>query len=344
MKAYEPQPSRSVANRFEMTVDGAISMVAQIDPFVAWLTSAFSVALIGLVDYITGTGIWFGPIYICIVCFSTWILRARAGIAIGLACFSAGLFANGASVYPYHRTEIVLNVGMRLLAMVVVVMLIAAFRRSHDREWHSARIDHLTGAMTGAALLEQASRSASSAGVVAYLDLDGFKGINDRFGHAAGDEVLRSFAKQVSGQLGRNDLFARLGGDEFLIYLPQADASDVQSAIESLHKRLNNSVSWEGHPIGCSIGAVLVPAGCRIGESDVAEADRLMYLAKRDRSGLCFRSSGSQIEAASTARGRNFRLLIKLPRWNRQPTRSNAYCLDGCGTETNGRTPGTQTF
>jgi diguanylate cyclase (GGDEF)-like protein len=328
MTPQEPQTSRSMANRFEITIDGAINMVAQINPMLAWLISAFSTAFIGLVDYLTGTGIWFGPIYICIVFFSTWILKARGGIVIGLACFSAGVLANGASVYPYDRTEIVLNVGMRLLAMMVVVTLIAAFRRSHDREWHSARIDHLTGAMTGATLLEQASRSVSSAGVVAYLDLDGFKGINDRFGHAAGDEVLRSFAKQVSGQLSKKDLFARLGGDEFLIYLPQADVSDVQSAIESLHKRLNNSVSWEGHPIGCSIGAVLVPAGCRIGESDVAEADRLMYLAKRDGSGLCFRSSGSQVEAAPVARGRNFRLLIKLPRWNSQSARSDASCLE----------------
>jgi len=200
--------------------------------------------------------------------------------------------------------------------MTVVVTLIAAFRRSHDREWHSARIDHLTGAMTGRTLLEQAYRSVSSAGVIAYLDLDGFKAINDRFGHAAGDEVLRSFAKEVSGQLRNKDLFARLGGDEFLIYLPFADAADIQSVIESLHKRLNSSVNWEGHPVGCSIGAVLVPAGHCIGKSDIAEADRLMYLAKRAGSGLCFRGSSSQMVPCSTARGRNFRLSIKWPRWN----------------------------
>lgn len=313
---------RSMIEKIETAVDHVISAGAQINPLLAWITSVLAIVITGTCDYLTGSAVWLGPVYIIIVFSLTWILGARAGMLVGLTCFATGLCVNGASLYPYDRAAFVLNMALRLIAMTLVVMLIAAFRRSHDREWHSARMDHLTGAMTGPTLLEHAARAAARTGVLAYLDLDGFKAINDRFGHAAGDAVLRSFASQVSGQLRKTDLFARLGGDEFLIYVSLADASEAQPVVESLHTRLNQAVSWEGHRVGCSIGAVLVPAGHSITERDVAEADRLMYAAKRDGSGLRLGSISAPVERGASAHASSAGFLSAVSRWNVAPARS----------------------
>jgi len=57
-------------------------------------------------------------------------------------------------------------------------------------------------------------------GILAYVDLDGFKQINDRHGHAAGDEALQAFASGVRDLIRSDDVFARIGGDEFLLFLP----------------------------------------------------------------------------------------------------------------------------
>src|SRR5699024_9479051 len=85
---------------------------------------------------------------------------------------------------------------------------------------------------------------------VAYLDLDGFKPLNDRFGHDAGDRLLRAVAERLTAAMRPQDCVARLGGDEFAILLPDLAASeDAQRALERLMRSISAPYTLEGEPV-----------------------------------------------------------------------------------------------
>ncbi|WP_341485484.1 GGDEF domain-containing protein (plasmid) [Streptomyces sp. GD-15H] len=113
---------------------------------------------------------------------------------------------------------------------------------------------------------------------VAVIDLDGFKGVNDTFGHAAGDAVLKATGHRLHLWAGASDGTAgRLGGDEFALVM---SSDDFQTGIEQLHELLTAPVDWQGQQleVGASIGAVPTD-GLTLSEA-LAHADQAMYQAK----------------------------------------------------------------
>jgi diguanylate cyclase (GGDEF)-like protein/PAS domain S-box-containing protein len=129
------------------------------------------------------------------------------------------------------------------------------------------------------------ARSESRSFAVLYVDLDGFKQVNDALGHAAGDEVLRQVAARIRGQVRESDTVARVGGDEFTVILPGVADRHVA---EALAVKVARALGWqfelagcEGVHVGGSVGAALYPAdGTNAGEL-VAAADAAMYRAKQ---------------------------------------------------------------
>jgi len=119
-----------------------------------------------------------------------------------------------------------------------------------------------------------------------YFDLDGFKAVNDRFGHAAGDEALKAVAQRLLSQVRESDVVGRLGGDEFGVILNQADQAT------SLTKAKQIAAAIESEPVNC--GAYMTPLHVTWGVKTVdaemtaadllAGADAAMYAAKRARS------------------------------------------------------------
>jgi diguanylate cyclase (GGDEF)-like protein len=122
----------------------------------------------------------------------------------------------------------------------------------------AARTDPLTGLANVRAWEEQLSRELAASGrtrhpvAIAVLDIDGFKVINDRLGHEAGDRVLRSSAAAWQAQLRGGDLLARLGGDEFAILLPRCPADDAMRLADRLRAATQEATasigvaSWDG--------------------------------------------------------------------------------------------------
>jgi diguanylate cyclase (GGDEF)-like protein len=116
-----------------------------------------------------------------------------------------------------------------------------------------------------------------------YFDLDGFKAVNDRFGHAVGDEVLRTVAERLADQVRESDIVGRLGGDEFGVILVQADLSSA------LAKAAQLAAAVQDTPVAC--GEWLVPLKISHGvrqidpdltpEAMLAGADGAMYARKR---------------------------------------------------------------
>lgn len=154
-----------------------------------------------------------------------------------------------------------------------------------------AHHDRLTGLPNRIALehylprAQQRCRANQSCLALLYLDLDGFKPINDQFGHAAGDQLLREVALRLRGCLREGDLVARLGGDEFLMLLQVPD-SDALTQARLIAQRtlaaLQVPITLNGQlmQIGCSIGGALWPLDSEQIETALELADQALYRAK----------------------------------------------------------------
>lgn len=116
-----------------------------------------------------------------------------------------------------------------------------------------------------------------------YVDLDGFKAVNDTFGHQAGDEVLCAAASRMSGSTRRSDVCIRIGGDEFIVILPETDevAARVigQKLVDLLSAPIDTSAGVA--TISASIGVACLPGGVGMIEDLLAKGDAAMYEAKR---------------------------------------------------------------
>jgi diguanylate cyclase (GGDEF)-like protein len=114
---------------------------------------------------------------------------------------------------------------------------------------------------------------------LAFLDCDNFKQVNDHFGHARGDDLLRTVAAAIYGDLREVDVVARLGGDEFAILLPESDVFAAETVAHKLRALLQEVTSEYGVTFSIGLVTYLVPAE---NTDDILHtADLAMYEAKR---------------------------------------------------------------
>lgn len=152
-----------------------------------------------------------------------------------------------------------------------------------------ARTDPLTGLANRLELNERLQRALAypAAGKptsvgVAYLDIDGFKVINNTFGHAVGDAILTQLGRRLTSIVRENDLVARIGGDEFMIVIPDMTQADVAGFHERIHASTQNNYHVDGHIIEAqvSIGVHIARSGDTVAQVQQA-ADQLMYDRKK---------------------------------------------------------------
>ncbi len=163
--------------------------------------------------------------------------------------------------------------------------------RQAERELeHRASHDPLTGLPNRRRLqreMQYAVAHAAQTGdglAVLFLDLDGFKEVNDRGGHDAGDRLLREVAQRLQQGLRQGDLVARVGGDEFVAMLPGCRDIETASAIaENLRTRLSPPYTLADglFRLDASVGIACFPADGNDPDTLLAHADRAMYAAKR---------------------------------------------------------------
>lgn len=119
---------------------------------------------------------------------------------------------------------------------------------------------------------------------VLMLDLDGFKAVNDTFGHKAGDKLLRELSKAMRGQLRDYDFLARYAGDEFVAIIPETDDISVEELCQRIEKSVNDFVLPVGDGrfarVGISIGAASYPHGGETLDQIIISADKAMYGVK----------------------------------------------------------------
>ncbi|WP_275669698.1 diguanylate cyclase domain-containing protein [Achromobacter aloeverae] len=166
---------------------------------------------------------------------------------------------------------------------------------------HMALHDPLTGLPNRRLLMSRLQaalggyREPPRCGAALFIDLDGFKQVNDAYGHRAGDELLKAVAARMSGRLRRVDTLARLGGDEFVIVL---DGPDGELAAETVAREILELLqapfdleTWQGIRVGASIGITLFPQDGATPEQILDCADKALYAAKAAGKGH-FRFSG----------------------------------------------------
>ena len=191
-------------------------------------------------------------------------------------------------------------------AFVVVVMAKERVALMHKT---AAMTDPLTGLLNRRAFLEAAElmierrgRNAMPVSVLLF-DLDHFKSINDRFGHAVGDNALKMFARAAASNLRVNDVIGRLGGEEFAAILPGA-AADAAIAAERLRRAFQGAgIDILGHNIGAtvSIGVATAIPPVQI-DNLLARADSALYRAKSNgRNRVVVASSGDAIPRSTVA-------------------------------------------
>jgi diguanylate cyclase (GGDEF)-like protein len=260
-------------------------------------------ALVGLLDYVTGPWMSFALLYVLPVLAAAWWLgrgpALLAAVVSGLAWFEAEAWG--------HRGEsgktLLWNSLSRLLMLVAMAAMVVRIREDRQRLKQMneqltgllsgaeklARTDSLTGLANRRAFLErlgdELARVRRTGGpiCIAYLDVDNFKTLNDKKGHLEGDEFLRRIAQAIKDTVRASDVPARLGGDEFAVLF--ADAKRI--AVEALAQRLLARVRalgerYPGLDLGASVGMAWFAEPPESAELLLQRADAAMYRAKAE--------------------------------------------------------------
>jgi len=224
---------------------------------------------------VTAAGIvGLGPVLIAIGLYAAHFLslpeaRAHALLAVVAGSTGAVVAKPSGFVLPW------------VVAVVAAVVITEAHARLSGKLRRDASTDPLTGVVNRRAWEAEASRSLARATrtdgrlTVALLDLDAFKEVNDRYGHVAGDRLLRQVCDHWRSRLRSSDLLGRYGGDEFVLCLPDTDAPGAQELLARLHGDV---------PISWSVGTATARPGDSLDDL-LQRADAELYRNKRARGG-----------------------------------------------------------
>jgi diguanylate cyclase (GGDEF)-like protein len=241
----------------------------------------------GLVDVL-----W--PASSLLIAFAAWIdpsdergleIEGRPLLAVPAAC---ALVVTGILVVDHFAGVNLLAVGLAAGGLLLVLLRLAITFRENGRLFRLTRHEAVTDALTG--LGNRRRLVADLEGVfdapegrptlLMILDLDGFKGYNDSFGHPAGDALLSRLAEKLAAVAGERGGAYRLGGDEFCLLVPVTDG-DAERIIDGACAALVER--GEGFDVSSSFGAVLLPAESGDASHALSLADERLYAQKRSR-------------------------------------------------------------
>ncbi|KQV97200.1 GGDEF domain-containing protein [Rhizobacter sp. Root1221] len=232
----------------------------------------------------------------------------------GLKTLSVALFMSCAmhvwrmlhSVITRHNPESAINLllaGAVIAVLLSFMMVYLALLLTYERTQHDlgesqrllrelANIDMLTQVPNRRHFHELAARvlaaPASAGAALLMFDVDHFKGINDRFGHRAGDEALCDVAQSLRNSLRAGDVAGRLGGDEFVVLLPHTSSDDAVGVASRIVDPLSGQ---RPVPLGLSFGVVRVQPGESV-DAALHRADQALYEAKRQGRSCAVVASG----------------------------------------------------
>jgi diguanylate cyclase (GGDEF)-like protein len=245
----------------------------------------FGVVLVALPDYLAGAEISLSVFYLCPVGIATWYAGRSTGALIAFISALAALAGDMSAGHVFTRIMVwdgLLHLGF----MLIVAYLLDRLHTHIEIEHALARSDQLTGIFNRRAFFEHLQHSLDLAAreekpmVLAYIDLDDFKQINDRSGHDEGDKALRLVARTLTEAVRRTDVVARLGGDEFGVLFAGVDLAGAERLIAKVRHSLLQTLASERSVITCSIGCVVFQTPPSNPDAALMAADALMYKVK----------------------------------------------------------------
>jgi diguanylate cyclase (GGDEF)-like protein len=261
------------------------------------LTAA--ILLIGTMDYLTGPDIGFSLFYMVPIAWSGWRLGSR--ISLGLALLASVVWlaselgwqgVNPVSLWN-GLTRVGIYVAIALLTSRIRLdqyELMALNNRLKEllaEEQHLARIDALTGLANRRSFLDEVrrviegSRQTGERFALAYIDIDRFKTLNDRFGQLRGDALLRSIGEMIQARLHPGDVAARIGGDDFGVIFDRCADGAAGERAAHLHNGLSDILKEDRfHGLGISIGVVSFATPPLAPDVLIDHADAAMCCAK----------------------------------------------------------------
>jgi diguanylate cyclase (GGDEF)-like protein/PAS domain S-box-containing protein len=227
--------------------------------------------------------------------FINRFLRSREFVLIGVCGYELSAQRANGQRFPLElsTSEMILN-GQRYF--VCIARDITQRKIVEEATRHAAHHDYLTGLPNRALFLERleyalplAKRNAFKVALL-FLDLDGFKQVNDHLGHANGDLLLQEVAGRLLELIRSSDVLARIGGDEFTFILNNiGNEENARLVANKIIEALSKPFSLAGHVanIGGSIGIAMYPDDGIESETLLNNADEAMYLAKKSGKNVC---------------------------------------------------------
>jgi len=251
------------------------------------LATLAGIALIAVIDFRTGVEYRVFPLYFLPLSLAAWHLGQAAALTGAVVAACSWLVSNYVAGLRFTGTQVwAINFLMLLVSFALVGSLIARLRRAVDQAHLLSRTDVLTSVLNRRAFYEDARRILAHARryrrpvALAYIDVDGFKTVNERLGHAGGDEALRRIGAVLTKCIREDDLFARLGGDEFAVLLSETSPQGALVIFERLRVLVAETVAATDVPVTVSIGAVVFVTLPTDIDDLVRRADAIMYAVK----------------------------------------------------------------
>jgi diguanylate cyclase (GGDEF)-like protein len=242
----------------------------------------------GYLDYVTGAELSPQILYLIPVGMVAWCAGHNFGYLlaanVGLARIGSDWLLSSDIPVSFQAQW---NAASQFVVALTFAHLLASLRLRLEKEQILARTDALTQINNARSFIEcsaveiERARRRKHSFVLAYLDCDGFKQINDHLGHATGDLLLQSVAATMKSSVRSFDVVARLGGDEFVILLPEVTAQQAQPILERVRERLLGAMRAESWAVTFSIGAVIFEKPPSSSTEMLRLGDDAMYRAKK---------------------------------------------------------------
>ena len=253
-----------------------------------WAMAAMGIAAVGLIDWVTGVDIRAVSLYFMPLAWAGWRLKrpgALLGAAVAAAVWTLAQYAGG--VRHVDGAIWLVNLLTQGAGFLTVGWLVALLAGRLEAEEALSRTDALTGLHNRRGLADRAnlvlalSRRHAREVSLACIDLDHFKQVNDRFGHAVGDQVLVACASALMSSLRSTDLAARVGGDEFLVLLPETPREAAVALMERLRQAIEAQAQIRAAGVTATIGVVTDAPSTLSLDALTARADVLLYEGKK---------------------------------------------------------------
>ncbi|MBL8080545.1 MAG: GGDEF domain-containing protein [Anaerolineales bacterium] len=243
------------------------------------------ICIIGVADYLSGSEFAFSVFYVLPIAMITWGTNRRWGLVSSLISAFVWLAAESVTGQTYSSPLVpIWNSFIRLAFFAIITVLLSSLKNSMEL----TRTDQLTTSINARYFYEilqmeiDRFQRSQRPFTIAYIDIDNFKSVNDRFGHPAGDQLLIQFANSIRKNIRKSDFIARLGGDEFALLFPETDQKSARIVFSKIQGILREEMQHKKWPVTFSVGIVTCKTAPKTTDQLIKLADVLMYAAKND--------------------------------------------------------------